>query len=98
MFWAWGDESRKWTPIGVGEGINGKEGRRLQRYIAARLGPLPGWSMGYGFDLHEYISKNELRSWQNYLHNRLGWQHLLSARATDLQSGDHMNGYAVTDK
>ena len=39
--WAWGDEQRKWTPIGVG-GINGVPDKRLQRYIAARLGPLPG--------------------------------------------------------
>ncbi len=98
MFWAWGDESRQWTPIGVGEGINGAADRRLQRYIAARLGPLPGWTMGYGFDLHEYVSKEELRSWQSYLHERFGWQHLLSARATDLRSQDHMNGYAITDQ
>lgn len=24
--------------------------QRLLRYIATRLGPLPGWTMGYGFD------------------------------------------------
>ena len=96
MIWAWGDEARKWTPIGVG-GINGTPDRRLQRYIAARLGPLPGWSMGYGFDLHEYISKDELRSWQSYLQSHFGWQHLLSARSVDLQSSDHMNGYAIED-
>ena len=36
--WAWGDESRRQTPIRLG-GKNGPADRRLQRYIAARLGP-----------------------------------------------------------
>ncbi|NBB96283.1 MAG: DUF5060 domain-containing protein, partial [Planctomycetes bacterium] len=97
MIWAWGDEGRRWSPIGVGGGINGPEDQRVQRYIAARLGPLPGWSMGYGFDLHEWVSKSELRTWQSYMQDHFGWQHLLSARSVDLQSSDHMNGYAIED-
>ena len=36
--WAWGDEARRWTPVRWGK--NGKVDKRLQRYIAARLGPL----------------------------------------------------------
>ena len=60
--WAWGDESRRWTPIGVG-GINGTPDRRLQRYIASRLGPLPGWTMGYGFDLQEWVSESQTQAW-----------------------------------
>ncbi len=97
MLWAWGDEARKATTIGVG-GINGEPDRRLQRYIAARLGPVPGWTMGYGFDLHEFIEKEQLRSWAEYLHAHMGWQHLLSARATDLQAPCNMNGYAIADQ
>jgi hypothetical protein len=77
--WAWGDEERRWTPIGVG-GINGEPDRRLQRYIAARLGPLPGWTMSYGFDLDEWVTTAEVRSWWSYLHEHLGWPHLLMAR------------------
>ena len=77
--WAWGDESRKWTPIGVG-GINGIPDRRLQRYIAARLGPLPGWTMGYGFDLQEWVSESQVGEWAQYMKARMGWQHLLMAR------------------
>ena len=77
--WAWGDESRRWTPIGVG-GINGKPDRRLQRYIAARLGPLPGWSMGYGFDLHEWTKPAQLDAWAKTIHEHSGWRHLLCAR------------------
>jgi len=43
--WAWGDEQRRMTPKRWG--INGKVDRRLQRYICARLGPLPGWSIAF---------------------------------------------------
>lgn len=79
QIWAWGDEARKWTPIGVG-GINGVPDKRLQRYIAARLGPLPGWTMGYGFDLQEWVNEDQLAQWADYMHRHLGWQHLLWGR------------------
>ena len=79
QIWAWGDEARRWTPIGVG-GINGIPDKRLQRYIAARLGPIPGWSMGYGFDLQEWVTEEQVEEWAAYMHAHLGWQHLLWAR------------------
>jgi hypothetical protein len=77
--WAWGDEDRKHTPLGAG-GINETADRRVQRYIAARLGPLPGWSMGYGYDLGEWVSQSQLDSWATYLNERMGWPHLLFSR------------------
>jgi len=79
QLWAWGDESRRWTPIGVG-GINGTADQRVQRYIAARLGPLPGWTMGYGFDLEEWVNDTQLGAWALYLHQHFGWQHMVWAR------------------
>jgi len=91
--WAWGDESRKWTPIGVPGSINGKADRRLQRYIAARLGPIPGWTMGYGFDLHEWTNTGQLNSWAAYLHENFGWQHLLCARGHVLKGQHNINSY-----
>ncbi len=81
--WAWGDEQRRMTPKRWG--INGKIDKRLQRYICARLGPLPGWSMGYGFDLQEWVKDDELRTWHKYMHEHLGWPHYLGARAPDLE-------------
>jgi hypothetical protein len=82
QIWMWGDDarSRRWTPTGLDGGINGVVDRRLQRYIAARLGPLPGWSMGYGFDLDEWVSEEQTQDWASYLHQHMGWEHLLWAR------------------
>ena len=78
--WAWGDESRNWTPKTWG--LNGTEDQRLQRYIAARLGPLPGWTMGYGFDNWEWASESDISAWHSYMQAHLGWPHLLGARAS----------------
>ncbi|MBS3735386.1 MAG: hypothetical protein KGY99_10765, partial [Phycisphaerae bacterium] len=82
-FWAWGDNARhrRWTPVGLPGGINGKVDRRLQRYIAARLAPLPGWTMGYGFDLQEWTTEEQVGAWAKYMHEHMGWRHLLMARA-----------------
>ena len=62
-------------------GINGPEDKRLQRYIAARLGPIPGWTMSYGFDLWEWAEEDDLREWHGYMHEQMGWSHLLGGRA-----------------
>lgn len=78
--WAWGDESRTQTPTRWG--LNGVADRRLQRYIAARLGSLPGWTMGYGFDLWEWVEGPELTAWHAYVHDHLGWPHMLGARSS----------------
>ena len=80
--WAWGDEQRKMTPKKWG--LNGEVDRRLQRYICARLGPLPGWSMSYGFDLQEWVDADDLRRWHQYMHDHLGWFHFLGGRAPEM--------------
>jgi hypothetical protein len=77
--WAWGDESRRQTPIKWG--INGAADRRLQRYIAARLGPIPGWTMGYGYDLFEWTKGPQLDEWHRHMHEQMGWPHMLGARS-----------------
>jgi len=76
-FWAWGDRARGWTPI---DGVNSEADQRLQSYIAARLGPLPGWSMGYSFDTQEFTDDNDMEFWADNLLSQMGWDHLLFAR------------------
>jgi hypothetical protein len=78
--WPWGDHQRAQTPRSLKGGIGGMIDLRLQRYIAARLGPIPGWSMGYGFDLDEWATADEVRSWHDTMHQFSGWPHLLGAR------------------
>ena len=80
--WAWGDSGRQQNPtlLRSETGINGPADLRLQRYIAARLGPLPGWTMGYGYDLFEWVGGGELTFWRNNMSNLLGWPHLMGAR------------------
>ncbi|MFO7897984.1 MAG: DUF5060 domain-containing protein [Planctomycetota bacterium] len=95
--WVWGDDSRRMTPNRIG-GKNGPADRRLQRYIAARLGPLPGWTMGYGFDLWEWVRKDDLKRWHGYMHEHFGWPHLLGGRAhknrlTQIYEGLDYSGY-----
>ena len=86
--WTWGDEQRNMTPARWG--INGNVDKRLQRYIGARLGPLPGWTMGYGFDLDEWVKVSELDVWRDYMHDHLGWPHLLGGRPAGPNRGtDH---------
>jgi hypothetical protein len=80
--WAWGCHSvDDWTPARVEGGINGPADRRVQRYIAARLAPLPGWTMNYGFDLHRCLTVPQLDAWAEYLHRHMGWPHLLATRS-----------------
>lgn len=97
--WAWGDEGGgNQTPTALPGGINGYVDQRLQRYIAARLGPLPGWSMGYGYDLDEWAGAppvyggdpDAVPEWHAYMHAHLGWFHFLGGRPGGPNSGtDH---------
>ncbi len=86
--WAWGDEMRKQTPTRWG--LNKAVDLRLQRYIAARLGPLPGWSMGYGYDLDEWTGKNDLKLWHGHMQQHMAHHHFLGGRSGGPNSGiDH---------
>jgi hypothetical protein len=79
--WAWGDQGRRQIPNLLPGGVLGSDHKRLMRYIAARLGPLPGWCMNFGFDTLELPQPESITSqWATYLNERMGWQHLLCAR------------------
>jgi hypothetical protein len=55
--------------------------KRNLRYLAARLGPIPGWSMGYGYDTENgWAGPAELDTWKVFLEARLGYDHFIGAR------------------
>ena len=78
--WQWGDEQASQTPDSLPGGYGGTEDVRLLRTIAARLAPLPGWTMGYGFDCYEYATEAMLHEWRDTLNDLSGWDHFVSAR------------------
>jgi hypothetical protein len=82
----WGSDPRGSNVHGNGpKGIGGalsRADRRIVRYIAARLGPLPAWSIGYGIDVHAWAGARQLREWYDYFHDQLGgWSHFVGGRA-----------------
>ncbi len=92
--WQWGADSyqKGWGGRGGPAGIGGPMSpadRRLNRYIAARLGPIPGWSMGYGYDLEAWADAEELQAWYDFLKGHLGgWEHAVGGRADEKDTWD----------
>jgi hypothetical protein len=85
--WAWGDNGRKQTPNHLGDGFRGKRHKRLIRYIAARLGPLPGWSMNFGFDTIEMPNAEaDTAWWADQMNRTMGWPHILTSRGWENDS------------
>jgi len=88
-FWLWGDEQRKLTPNHFDGDVE-----FLYREIIARLGPIPGWTIGYGFDLFEWATPRELAGWHEYWYGLTSYKHLMGARGhknkyTDVASLDY---------
>lgn len=83
--WMWTDDADRGNPNSLPGGINGAVDQRLQRYIAARLGPIPGWTMGYGFDLVEWTNGSDLTRWHDFMQAQMGWDHYLGARSAKNQ-------------
>ncbi len=97
-FWRWGDDARKMSSRQLPGGINGNVDQRVTRYLAARIGPMASWSIGYGFDLHEWVNSAQLDTWEEYFHNHLGFPHIISARSHKMSNTNlTMTGYAQGD-
>jgi len=101
--WAWGDNDRSQTPNHLGDGFRGARHQRLIRYIAARLGPLCGWSMNFGFDTIEMPNAEaDCAWWADKMNQTMGWSHILTSRGWDNASfGAHSysgfgGGYELT--
>lgn len=80
--WLWGDAQREQTSKSLEGGIMGMEEKYLLDEIYRQLNPLKGWTMGYGFDLHEWVNEKELKLWHDYLWDKKDWNHLIGARAS----------------
>lgn len=96
--WPWGDHQRSQTSRSLTGGIGGVIDKRLQRYIAARLGPIPGWSMGYGFDLDEWVKASQVKVWRDSMHRHMGWSHFLGGRPVGPNSGTDHTSNALWNK
>jgi hypothetical protein len=69
-------------------GYNGEQSGRINRYIAARLGPVPGWSMGIGWDVEFWVDQAKLEWWLDDLVPQLGgWHHWIGHRYSDSDIG-----------
>ena len=83
--WMWGagrDEDDE-GPIALAGGPMSPVDQRNLRYLAARLGPIPGWSMGYGFDTENaWAPREELDAWKAFLEARMAYDHFLGARVS----------------
>lgn len=90
--WLWGDDSRSWTSASLAGGIMGEQEKHLLDEIHRQLGPINGWTMGYGFDLWEWVGREELKEWHDYLWAKPGWKHLLGARGTHKTIGQIYEG------
>ena len=79
--WLWGDDQRDQTPKSTRDGVMGRQDKMILNMIAQKLGPLKGWTMGYGFDLFEWTNEQQLSEWHDYMWSKPGWNHLLGARS-----------------
>jgi hypothetical protein len=79
--WLWGDDQRDQTPKSTKDGIMGRQDKLVLDMIAQKLGSLQGWTMGYGFDLWEWVTEEQLKDWHDYMWSKPNWGHLLGARS-----------------
>ena len=87
--WLWGAPNSDTAPTRWG--LDSHPVNRLYRYIAARLGPLPGWIMGFAYDLpgwhHDGPELRDgaiLEQWYDEMAAAFGWHHYLGARWLDV--------------
>lgn len=79
--WQWGDDSRSQTSQSLTSGIMGSVEKKLLDKIYSELNGLPGWTIGYGFDVWEWCNAAQLQQWHNYMDGKPDWQHLMVARS-----------------
>jgi hypothetical protein len=53
---------------------------QLYTEIAARLAPIPGWTVGYGFDLFEWATAEEIEDFRDTLQHATSYHHMVGGR------------------
>lgn len=85
--WMWG-KGASGDFANLPGGYHGARSRRINRYVAARLGPVPGWSMGIGWDVEFWVDEAKLTWWLDDLIPQLGgWHHWIGHRYSDSDIG-----------
>jgi len=94
--WMWGDEERGQTPSARDDwgGLSGPVARKVETAIAERLGPLPGWSLGYGFDLDEWVEMSEIHAWRDRMTALSSTPHFWGGRPQGPNNGRRHQRYA----
>lgn len=77
--WMWGDKSRGWSSKDAGGGMMGAGEKNVLDAILDQLNDIPGWTIGYGFDLWEWV--DNLDRWYGYMQSR-GMKHLMGGRGS----------------
>ncbi len=97
--WMWGDEERGQTPSARDDwgGLDGPVARKVEAAIAERLGPLPGWTLGYGFDLDEWVEASEIHAWRDRMHDLLPGFHF-GGRPQGPNKGRNHRRYAAWNR
>ena len=98
--WMWGDEERGQTPSARDDwgGLDGPVARKVEAAIAERLGPLPGWTLGYGFDLDEWVEASELHAWRDRMHRLLPGFRFMGGRPRGPNDGRNHRRYAAWNR
>ncbi len=81
--WLWGNtlEDQNLNDGSYSEGLIGSTtANRLYEYIVARLGAVPGWTMGFGNNLDEWAFNPEIEYWYDYMESESTWMHLLTSQ------------------
>jgi len=78
--WMYGDRERDQNPADY-FGFNSPTELAAINEIGARLAPLDGWTMGYGFDLFEWADTPQIQQWESNMRAAMGDNlHMLGAR------------------
>lgn len=74
-FWLWGDQQREQSPDEYPGSVE-----ELYTALGARLGPLPGWTLGFGFDLYEWATQEQIDRFRDAMSLQSSYPHLIGAR------------------